>query len=69
MTHAIDPATWLSEFEAVGGGWIVRDCLWLLIQVGGQSDAELSTARQLVVDLTPEHRAAIIAHLRASEEG
>jgi hypothetical protein len=62
-----DAAAWLASFEAVGGGWIVRDCLSLAIMVEGRTDAELNAARQLVVDLAPEDRAAIVAFLKDKE--
>jgi hypothetical protein len=59
-----DAAAWLASFEAVGGGWIVHNCLSLAILIEGRTDDELSEARQLVVDLTAEDRAAIVAYLQ-----
>jgi hypothetical protein len=64
-----DPADWLDAFEAVGGGWIVRDCLSLVMQVEDRSEADLSTARQMIVDLTRDQRNAVVAFLRARETG
>lgn len=53
-----NPVRWLAEFKAVGGGWMVRDHLSLVIQVERQTDDELSRARELVVSLGAEDRAA-----------
>jgi hypothetical protein len=64
---AFDPAEWLAAFERVGGCWMVRDCLSLVIRVEDQPDAQLDSARRLVVGLTREHREAIVAHLRERE--
>jgi hypothetical protein len=62
-----NPAEWLAAFERVGGGWMVRDCLSLVIRVEDQPDAQLDAARRLVVGLTQAHREAIVAHLRERE--
>lgn len=64
-----EPQSWLDAFEAVGGGWIVRDCLSLVMQVEDRSDADLSAARQMIVDLTRDQRNAVMAFLRAREVG
>jgi hypothetical protein len=58
-----DPRAWLSAFEAVGGGWIVRDTLSLAIAVEGRTDDELIEARRLVSILSSENRRALITHL------
>jgi hypothetical protein len=63
---AFNPSDWLHRFENVGGGWIVRDCLSLVIQVEDRSDADLSAARELVASLTPADRTALVAHLRSA---
>lgn len=59
-----DPAKWLASFQAVGGGWVVRDRVLLVTRLEGQPDDDLIRARDLVADLTDENRAAILAHLR-----
>lgn len=64
---AFDPTIWLTQFERVGGAFTVTDKLNLFIAVHGQSDAQLSQARHLIVDLTDDQEAAIVAHLRAAQ--
>jgi hypothetical protein len=64
-----EPQSWLDAFEAVGGGWIVRDCLSLVMQVEDRSDADLSAARQMIVELTRDQRNAVMGFLRAREAG
>jgi hypothetical protein len=69
MAHAFDPAAWLAQFETVGGGWILRDCLFRALLVEDRSDEELARARQMIVDLTDEDRASLTAHLRWRRDG
>jgi len=67
-SNAFVPAQWLADFEQVGGGWVVRDELSLVICPNGRTDEELSKARELVVSLTDDNRAAIVDHLAANPE-
>lgn len=66
-TRTFDPQEWLSQFAHVGGAYTVTDKLNLFICVPGRTDEELSQARQMIVDLIEQQRAAIFAHLEAVE--
>lgn len=61
-----DPADWLARYTALGGVYVANGKLNLCILVNKQSEEELSQIRQMVVDLTDDDRAAILAHV-ASE--
>lgn len=58
-----DPQRWLDAFERVGGGWIVRDCLSLVVQVDGRTVEEQRDACNLLVSLTRTDRQELIAFL------
>lgn len=64
---AFDPATWLDEFETVGGGYVVTNRLSLCMMVEGRTDEELSRARLMIVTLSESDRSALVAHIRERE--
>jgi hypothetical protein len=63
FSEGFDPRAWLAAFVAVGGGYVLRDRLSLINRIEGQTDHELITARQLIVDLTSEKRPILIDYL------
>jgi hypothetical protein len=67
IAHAFDPAAWLAEFEANGGGYILADALNLIIRVLGNSYANAAQAKRMIGDLTQEQIDALIAHLTAAQ--
>lgn len=58
-----DPADWLARYTALGGVYVANGKLNLCILVNKQTDEQLSQIRQMVVDLTDERRATILAYL------
>jgi len=67
IAHAFDPATWLTDFTALGGAYHLRDnSLGLAIILVNQTDAELSLARMMTASLTATEKTALYHHLRAT---
>lgn len=66
-THSgtFDPAAWLERYTALGGVYVANGELNLCILVNHQTEEDLSQIRQMIVDLSDEQRAAILAHLQA----
>lgn len=64
-----DPAGWLVKYTALGGVYVANGKLNLCILVNKQSEEELSQIRQMVVDLSEDDKAVILAHLKAIEAG
>lgn len=70
-THSgtFDPADWLARYTALGGVYVANGKLNLCILVNEQTDEQLSDIRELVVSLTGDDKAAILAHLKTIEIG
>lgn len=67
MANTFIPAAWLASFEAVGGAYAFNgERLHLWIVDNGQAHEEVSTALTLVIQMGPDHRAALADHLRAT---
>lgn len=62
-----DPADWLARYTALGGVYVANGKLNLCVLVNEQTEEELSRIRQMIVDLTDDDKAAILAHLNAAE--
>lgn len=61
-----NPADWLARFAQVGGGYaLTSDKLFLWIDLGDQTDEELSAARVFVSTLATDQRTAVVTHLRS----
>jgi hypothetical protein len=65
MTHAFDPATWLAQFETVGGGYTITENLNLFIRVLGNSYANMALGQRMIAALAAEQNDALQAHLLA----
>lgn len=64
MADTFAPATWLANFETVGGAYGTDgERLVLAIIPGLRSDKELIEARLLVASLTDEQRQQVVRHL------
>lgn len=60
-----DHAEWLSQFEAVGGGFLATESQTsLCIACQGNTSENQSAAHAMLRDLTDDQRAAVIAHIR-----
>lgn len=61
-----DPARWLADFEAAGGGFVIREdrVVFIVPTVG-----EIGTVQQLInsLDHCPDNRAAVADRIRASD--
>lgn len=70
-THSgtFDPADWLARYIALGGVYVANGKLNLCILVNNQTEEQLSQIREMVVALSEEDKAAILAHLKAAEAG
>ena len=58
-----DPATWLVRFERVGGGWVVRDYLSLMVQIEGRSAEDQRVAFDLIDGLSQDDQRELTAFL------
>lgn len=69
--HAIDPKTFLDYFTECGGGYCLTPDrqLWLGILQTGTSNADRSTATQIMREVTPADAERIKAYLIARENG
>lgn len=67
MAHPFNPANWLAMFKEAGGSYVLTDerlHLWYMSPKTGPDD--LSTVRTLSAELTSEHRATLIEHIRSA---
>ncbi|MDE1915018.1 MAG: hypothetical protein KGJ57_04965 [Sphingomonadales bacterium] len=61
-----NPAAWLSQFEAIGGGFLATESQTsLCIACQGNTPENQSAAHAMLRELTDDQRAAVIAHIRA----
>lgn len=67
QNETFDPSAWLARYTALGGVYVANGKLNLCILVNKQTEDELSQIRQLVVSLTDDDKAIILAHLHAIE--
>ena len=66
---AFDAVQWLAEFEAVGGGWVLRDHLSLMWQIDGRPAADQRKAHWMISNLHFADRGELIAHLKTLQPG
>lgn len=67
QSGTFDPADWLARYTALGGVYVANGKLNLCILVNNQTEDQLSQVRELVVALTDDDKAAILAHINAEK--
>ena len=68
MAHPFTPAEWLASFEKIGGAYaFTGERLHLWIIPGNQTNEDVSVARALCVEVSPDNRALLAEHLRSAE--
>lgn len=69
QTGTFNPADWLARYTALGGVYVANGELNLCILVNHQSIEELAQLREMIAALTDDQKAAILAHIQATEAG
>lgn len=65
-----NPVQWLASFKSVGGAYVLTETrLSLWVFPGDYEDEDLSEARILINDLTPDKRDRVVSHLRSEPVG